>query len=351
MQRYDTVTLQAVQTDEGFYNDSPVIGRTGILIYRNADGTERREYRPPEEAFDDNSLNSIRGKPVTLGHHGMVTADNIGNAKAVGTVLSAARKDGNTIRADVVIYNLDTTDRELSCGYTTTLDETAGVTPDGEHYDAIQRNIRYNHLAIVTRGRAGVARLNLDGEQYIEESEDAILEKIKLDSGLEYEAAPEVKLAFDSMKEKAEADKKAFDELQAKYDVASAEVEKLKADAVKAEEAFKADFAEAVKTAIELREIAKEKGVENADGMSNDEIKRAVIAKVYPDVKLDGKSADYVEAVFDMSKAVKAEKADKMAEQREKLNAAPADVKEDSIEDLKAKLLEAERNLFLGGNE
>ena len=84
-------------------------------------------------------------------------------------------------------------------------------------------------------------------------------------------------------------DKKAFDELQAKFDVASAEVEKLKADAVKAEEAYKADFAEAVKTAIELREIAKEKGVENADGMSNDEIKRAVIAKVYPEVKLDGK--------------------------------------------------------------
>lgn len=350
MQRYDTVTLQAVQTDEGFYNDSPVIGRTGILIYRNADGTERREYRPPEEAFDDNSLQSIRGKPVTLGHHGMVTADNIGNAKAVGTVLSAARKDGNTIRADVVIYNLDTTDRELSCGYTTELDETAGVTPDGEHYDAIQRNIRYNHLAIVTRGRAGVARLNLDGEQYIEESEDA-MEKIKLDSGLEYDAAPEVKLAFDEMKAKAEADKKAFDELQAKFDVASAEVEKLKADAVKAEEAYKADFAEAVKTALELREIAKEKGVENADGMSNDEIKRAVIAKVYPDVKLDGKSADYIEAIFDMSKAVKAEKADAMADQRAKLNAKPTETKEDSIEDLKAKLLEAERNLFLGGNE
>lgn len=350
MQRYDTVSIQAVQTDEGFIMDSPVIGRTGILIYRNADGTERREYRPPEEAFDEMSLKSIRGKPVTVLHHGMVTADNIGNAQAVGTVLSDARKDGNTIRADVVIYSLDTADRELSCGYTTTLDETAGVTPDGEHYDAVQRNIRYNHLAIVPRGRAGVARLNMDGEQYIYESEDK-MEKIKLDSGLEYDAAPEVKLAFDAMKEKADADKKAFDELQAKYDVAAAEVEKLKADAVEAEKAFKADFAEAVKTAIELREIAKEKGVENADGMSNDEIKRAVIAKAYPDMKLDGKSADYVEALFDMSKAVKVEKADKMAEQREKLNQKPAENKEDSIEDLKAKLLEAEHNYFLGGNE
>lgn len=349
MQRYDTYSFKAVQTDEGFYNDSPVIGRTGILIYQNADGTTRREYRPPDEAFSADSLKSIRGKPITVGHHGLVTADNIGDAKAVGTVLSEARKDGSNIVADVVIYNLNTDDRELSCGYSTVLDETAGVTPDGEHYDAIQRNIRYNHLAIVPRGRAGVARLNLDGEQ-IYESEDT-MEKIKLDSGLEYDAAPEVKLAFDEMKAKAEADKKAFDELQAKFDVATAEVEKLKADAVKAEEAFKADFAEAVKTAIELREIAKEKGVENADGMSNDEIKRAVIAKVFPEMKLDGKSGDYIEAVFDMSKSVKAEKADRMAEQREKLNAKPTETKEDSIEDLKAKLIEAERNLFLGGNE
>ena len=52
-----------------------------------------------------------------------------------------------------------------------------------------------------------------------------------------------------------------------------------------------------------------------------------------------------------MSKAVKAEKADKMADQREKLNSKPAEEKEDSIEDLKAKLLEAEHKLFLGGNE
>ena len=348
MQRYDTYTFQAQKTDEGFIMDSPVIGRTGILIYQNADGTERREYRPPEEAFNDDSLKSIRGKPVTVLHHGMVNADNISNAKAVGTVLSDARKDGSNIRADIVIYNLNTDDRELSCGYITELDETPGVTPDGEHYDAVQRNIRYNHLAIVPRGRAGVARLNMDGEQYIYESEDK-MEKIKLDSGLEYDAAPEVKLAFDSMKEKAEADKKAFDELQAKYDVASAEVEKLKEDAKKAEEAYKANFDAAIKTALELREIAKEKGVENADGMSNDEIKRAVIAKAYPDMKLDGKSADYIEAVFDMSKAVKADKADAMADQRAKLNQKPAENKEDSIEELKAKLIEAERNLFLGG--
>lgn len=77
-------------------------------------------------------------------------------------------RDGNAIKADIVIYNLDTSARELSCGYTLTLDETPGTTPEGEHYDAIQRNIRYNHLAVVPRARAGsLARLNIDGEQVV----------------------------------------------------------------------------------------------------------------------------------------------------------------------------------------
>ena len=76
MQRYDNYMIQAIQTDEGFVRDTAIIGRTGILVYQNADGSVRREYRPPDEAFDVNSLASIRGKPITVGHHGIVTSDN-----------------------------------------------------------------------------------------------------------------------------------------------------------------------------------------------------------------------------------------------------------------------------------
>ena len=56
MQRFDQVTFAAKRTAEGFIRDTPIVGRTGILLYRNADGTERREYRPPEEAFKADSL-------------------------------------------------------------------------------------------------------------------------------------------------------------------------------------------------------------------------------------------------------------------------------------------------------
>ncbi|MFI7909566.1 DUF2213 domain-containing protein, partial [Acinetobacter baumannii] len=70
---------------------------------------------------------------------------------------------------------------------------------NGQEYDAIQRNIRVNHLAIVPRGRAGNARLNLDRHDAVlfnPEEEIGMptdnLGRIRLDSGLEYQAAPEV---------------------------------------------------------------------------------------------------------------------------------------------------------------
>ena len=346
MQRYDNYAITATKTDEGFIKDAPIIGRTGILEYRNVDGTIRREYRPPEEAFNVDSLASIRGKPITLGHHGLVSSANYREAKPVGTVISDGRQDGSNIRADVVIYSLDTDDRELSCGYQTELEETSGVTPDGQHYDAIQRNIVYNHLAIVPRGRAGNARLNMDGEQIFETEVDQMSEKLKMDNGIEYDVPAEVKVAFDAMTAKAEEQKKEFDAMTAKFDSAQAEIEKLKADAEKAEADFKAKFDEMVKTTIELRTIASKHGIEKADEMSNDEIKKAVVAKVHPNLNLDGKSAEYIEVAFDLAKEVETTHQDAMAEQRKALNGEVHQDNELSLDDVKAKFTETESKLY-----
>ena len=345
VQRYDNYAITATKTDEGFIKDAPIIGRTGILEYRNVDGTIRREYRPPEEAFNADSLASIRGKPITLGHHGWVSSANYREAKPVGTVISDGRQDGSNIRADVVIYSLDTEDRELSCGYQTELEETPGVTEDGQHYDAIQRNIRYNHLAIVPRGRAGNARLNMDGEQILD-MEVKSMSKIKLDNGIEYDVPAEVEVAMKAMTEKADEQKKEFDALSAKYDSATAEIEKLKADAEKAEADFKAKFDEAVKTTIELRSIAQKHGIEKADEMSNDEIKKAVVAKVHPKLNLDGKSAEYIEVAFDLAKDSDVQHEDAMAEQRKALNGEVHQDTELSLDEVKAKFAESESKLY-----
>lgn len=345
VQRYDNYAIQAIKTDEGFVRDAPIIGRTGILEYRNVDGSIRREYRPPQEAFNVDSLASIRGKPITLGHHGLVSSANYRETKPVGTVISDGRQDGNNIRADVVIYSLDTDDRELSCGYQTELDETPGVTEDGEHYDAIQRNIRYNHLAIVPRGRAGNARLNMDGEQILD-MEVKEMSKIKLD-GIEYDVPAEVESAIKGMTEKADEQKKAFDELSAKFDSATAEIEKLKADAEKQEADFKAKFDEAVKTTIELRTIAQKHGIEKADEMSNEEIKKAVVMKVHPKLNLDGKSAEYIEVAFDLAKDTEVQHEDAMAKQRIAMGGTETHHEDEmDLEKVKAEFMEKESKLY-----
>lgn len=346
MQRYDNYSFKAIKTDEGFIKDSPIIGRTGILIYQNADGSTRREYRPPEEAFNIDSLASIRGKPITMGHHGLVTNETYNQSKPIGTVLSEGKQDGENIRADVVIYDLNTDDRELSCGYQTELEETSGVTPSGEHYDAIQRNIIYNHLAIVPRGRAGHnARLNMDGEQILD-MEVKEMSKIKLD-GIEYDVPAEVESAIKGMTEKADEQKKAFDELSAKHDSAMAEIEKLKADAEKQEADFKAKFDEAVKTTIELRTIAQKHGIEKADEMSNDEIKKAVVSKVHPKLNLDGKSAEYIAVAFDLAKDTDVQHEDAMTKQRKAMGGvAPTHEDEMDLEKVKAEFMEKESKLY-----
>lgn len=364
MQRFDTMTFTATKTDEGFIRDSPVVGRTGILVYRNADGTERREYRPPEEAFRADSLASLMGKPITIGHKAMVDAGNAARLAPVGSVLSAGRQDGNTIRADIVIYNLDTAARELSCGYTLSLDETPGTTPSGERYDAIQRNIVYNHLAIVSHARAGsIARLNMDGEQVFEDEDEKKedmemadkMTKVRLDSGIEYDCEPEVKVAIEKMRQDAVEAKKALDTLQAKFDATEAELKKekegRKADADKAKENFDA----AVKARVELLDVAKAHKIEKADGMSDTEIKTAVIKAVRGDaINLEGKSADYIDAAFDMAKADVKQHNDGMEEQRKATSTHADGENNDADDDPQAaykKLIEAERHMYEKGRE
>lgn len=304
MQRFDRFEIKATKTDEGFIKDCPIIGRVGLLEYINADGTKHIEYRPPEEAFNADSLESIAGKPITLGHKGMVNAGNAGTIKPIGSVLTAGKQDGDNIRADVIIYNLDSSARELSCGYSLELDMTPGITPDGQHYDAVQRKIRYNHLAIVPRGRAGNARLNMDGDQEdIKEGGNENM-KIRLDSGLEYEAAPEVGVYVEKLRNDASAMKKEQDALQAKYDSVLADNEKLKKEKVDAEAKHKEAFDAAVKARVEMLDAAKKFKIENADGMTDKDIKVAIIKSVRGDsFNLDGKSEDYIAAAFEFALA------------------------------------------------
>ena len=165
--RLDSIPMpRAYFTPEGFLRDKPVLTSTGIFEYSNPDGSIRRELRLPEDVFDPESLKSYKGAPICISHDaGLIDKDNVAKNQ-IGTVLSEGERKGNDVVADIIIHDTDAMKdagfKELSLGYNLDLDETPGEW-HGEKYDARQKNIRINHLALVRDARAGEqARLNLD---------------------------------------------------------------------------------------------------------------------------------------------------------------------------------------------
>lgn len=322
--RYDRYTFKAVKDDHGFIRDTPVLTKTGVFVYWLPDGTKRREYRPPDEVFKADSLSAFKGIPITDEHHGRITGNNA-QGVVIGSVLSDGRQDGNNLIADVVIHNttpIEQGKKELSVGYEVELDMTSGITEDGEPYDAIQRNIKPNHLAIVVKGRAGNARLNMDAADAVEyqKEDDAVttenLTEIRLDSGISYKAAPEVVVEYNKLKQdvaQAVADK---DKEAARADTAEAKVKELEAN----QEKLKQDAFTQAKKRLELEAVAKSHNVEIKTDSTDRQLQEAVIKSVRGDsIDLNGRSDGYIEAAFDMAVADGVKRADAEAGQREAL--------------------------------
>lgn len=177
---------QAYRIDRGLLQDPKrmpsgqlkipaLLTRTGVLLYELGDGSIIKEYRPPSEVFNPQSMASLEAAFITNNHPvGMVT---IADAKehTVGLLDGQATRDGIHLAAMLTVFEENTLDdinhgkREVSCGYTALIEDSPGVTPEGEAYDTIQREIRYNHVAIVHEGRAGAAcRLVMDAKDAIQ---------------------------------------------------------------------------------------------------------------------------------------------------------------------------------------
>ncbi len=138
-----------------------VFTRAGVFTYRNADGTERRELRPPDEVFRSDALESFALVPVTDDHPPTLVRKDNRKTYEKGYTLEDTRRDddlvvGSLVVTDEALINkMDAGKVGLSCGYEVDLDETPGEHPTYGRYDAVQRNIRGNHLALVHNPRAG----------------------------------------------------------------------------------------------------------------------------------------------------------------------------------------------------
>jgi len=169
--RYDFAPITGSETtEEGYLRVWCRAARTGTQLYRRADGSQVREYRPPEEVSAPDSLSTFGMKPATWGHPPVLLDSSNTKTYQVGYSGSQVRYNDGFVEVALVVTDADAIEKikrkdatEVSAGYKVDFDPTPGLTPEGEEYSGIQRNIRVNHIAIVPRGRAGPeVRLLLD---------------------------------------------------------------------------------------------------------------------------------------------------------------------------------------------
>lgn len=306
VQRSDVSRLgKFPRTGAGAVRIPATISRTGVQHYPE-DGLV--EYRPDSEVFDEASLASLASVPVTLGHPPTGVSPANAREHTIGHVTDAppearVKVDGSgeqwvkttliisdgaalrAIEADVA--------GQVSCGYSCELDMTPGVHPvTGEKYDAVQRKITFNHVAVLTADQkpraGGDAKLRLDNEKIMKK---IVIDGVELEYGSAEHFAHVAKAhqnALDAAKAREDALQAKLDGLQAKHDA-----EKTRADAVVA----------GIDNAVEVRFNLLSRAAKflpatyDTAGKSNAQIRSDALSAAKVDVA--GKSEAYIEARFD----------------------------------------------------
>jgi hypothetical protein len=297
--------------------------RTGVQYYHGAEvGAPDKDivavYRPPDEVLKETSIASFAHKPVTNDHPAEpVTAANWRQV-AVGQLGGELSHDGKWIYVPLVLMDQaaindvqQANKREVSLGYEMDLVWEAGVTPDGVQYDAQQRNIMVNHLALVDRARAGKECRIIDwGACSINVADTTHTPTTKMSEKLQTvdvdgisiettdqgaQALVKLQRAADGLHEQLkgkDGELAAKDALLAARD---AEIERLKGQ-IPGPEALNAMVRERATLVASLKSI----GVDDIDGKSNLECKRAALDKLRGAGFSKDKSDAYIEPAFDL---------------------------------------------------
>jgi len=333
--RYDQGEIKgsSIFTSEGFLRCNAIVTRTGVFIYKNADGTIRKELRHPDDVTQVESLESMKMIPVTNDHpiERLVTAENA-KRLSVGYTGENIEIDGRYILSNFTVTDQNAIDdivskgkKELSLGYTVDLIEEKGNF-DGEEYDFRQTNIRYNHLSIVQSARAGSeARIALDENDAFEisqtEESEMAKRKVKIDQDefmVEPEAADSIERLLEDMKnlesEKVRVEeelgmiKDKLEKALAERDTAKEEAEALLKEngEMKEKEEEKMDSVEIDRRVRERLKLLKHAEVlldseqmEKVSDLSDMDVKKKIILAKYPSAKLDGKNDVYLNARYD----------------------------------------------------
>lgn len=308
--RADSLAFDGLRrTPQGGVIVPAVLTRTGVFRYTQADGTVVREYRPPSEVMDAESLATLAEAPVTREHPPRNLTPDMFQEWTQGHLIGQTVKpEGNLIAGELVIQGADLlsdiearTRTEVSCGYTCLLIPEPGVTPEGEEFDVSQSRIRYNHVAVTEKGRAGVEvclRLDSAGNETTENERDTRIMRNMTINGIVYPINTPEELAiasaalaaFQATLAPITARADAAEKTVATRDARIAELEKALAKALR----FDAD---------DMELLAKARAILGADynpeGKTPVEIMRDAVAKALPNKSLDGATDDYIKGLFD----------------------------------------------------
>lgn len=327
------------------------MSRTGVLEYSDGQRTWR-EYRPAEEVFAEDSLATLRGAVLTDLHPPKLVTPETYASVARGHADGTARRDGDLLVTDLMVQEaglcraVEAGDRrELSCGYTCEVERTPGVTPEGEKYDAVQRRIRHNHIALLPpgEGRSGPeVALRMDGAavevRRVDAAKGSSMKKIKvrgreikLDAA-EDEAAAQG--AVDAVEKKADADATELAALKALFEDAMKRLAALEGKpAAVTEDMVPEEVQDSIasKRGALLTSARKVLGAEvKLDGLKADEIRRKVVTHAHPTMKLDGLSADTVRGMYEIVVAAAAERNDALDAARSPLGHQPPSTRTDA---------------------
>ena len=295
-------------TDEGFLKVPGRVARTGIQDYLASelglDGDPNRivkVFRPADEVFNQDSLNSYQAVDVTNDHPPTLVDSKNFKAVTVGVVMGVGVQDGDFVQADLIIKDAETIKliesgkAQLSAGYTAEYSKESGITDEGVKYEFVQRDIKINHVAVVDSARAGSMARIFDNKK-----PEIRLMKITLDNGraveVEDTVAAQVEDCIKRLTDAATTEKEKGDKAQAKADAMEEENEKLKAKSND----------EAISDRVLVVGNARDAAILlvgdkfTCDSVNLVDIQRAALTALDNDIDYADKSEAYIAAAFDV---------------------------------------------------
>lgn len=325
----DKVSVGRVRrTGDGYLVADAKVARTGIQQYLGSelgrpDMPVVRVYRPPDEVFSDDAMHSYAYRPVTIEHPAKMVDATTWKAVAAGQTGGEIQQEGKFVRVPLVLMDAaaikayEDGKRELSMGYSAEIVFRDGVTPDGQPYDAVQTQLRMNHLALVDRARGGSelrigdgrtpgGKDRADNHSPKENPMSDIKTRTILVDGLSVETTDAGAQAIAKLQGQLNDAKTASDKLVTDHAAALADKDKAiaKLEAERDDLKGKALTDAALDARVQARAdlLTTAKAIHDADytGKSDADVRKAAVVGKLGASVVDGKSDAYIEGRFDI---------------------------------------------------